>query len=109
MSDAQPTPAEFVRAAVPGLFEGKTLFLAGAAAAAALVIGYLAVTLNLSSTNRAMLGGAGLLVWGQGAILLVGGEVRALHAGLAELAGVQWGIFLTAWWGPFWAIWILLS
>ena len=108
MADHEPTPGagEYLRAALPGAFRTSVAVMSLGAAFLALVLVYLAVTLNLDMKGRALLGGAGLVVWGHGAVWLVTGELQRLDSGLADLAGATWGIVLAVWWLPLTAGWI---
>lgn len=108
MAQPEPTtygPAAWVRAALPLPHLGRPP-LPGAAVLALVLVG-LAVGLNLGVKGQALLGGAGLLVWGHGAVWLVTGEVQRLDAGLTDLAGATWWVFLATWWIPLSAGWIV--
>lgn len=109
MADPASTPgaAEYLRAALPGAFRTSVAVMSLGAAVLALVLVGLAVGLNLDMKGQALLGAAGLVVWGQGAVWLVTGELQRLDSGLADLAGASWGIFLAVWWLPLTAGWMV--
>ena len=109
MSDPSPTPRELLEALFPGLFRGKVLTLSSGAAALAVVVAILSVTLPNTTDGRVALAVLALLVWGQACLWLVNGELESGVSGLSNLAGAKWGVFLSLWWIPIWIGWLLLA
>lgn len=104
-----PTAGEWLRAALPGAFRPGLAAGAVGAAALALLLAGLAVGLQLSTKGQVALGGAGLVVWGQGSAWLVTGEAQRLDSALTDLAGASWLVFGAVWWLPVAAVWIVLG
>ena len=109
MSDPPPTPRELFEALFPGLFQAKVLTLSAGAAFLAIVVAILSVTLPTSTDGRIALAVLSALIWGQGGLWLVNGQIESGPAGLSNLAGAKWGVFLGLWWIPVWIAWILLA
>lgn len=114
-SDVQPVeapshgPADYLCAALPGLFRpGVATLTIGAAILAGACLA-MALGWEMHGKLRSALVMTALLSWAHGAIWTTTGEVTRLDTGLTDLAGATWGVFLALWGLPLWLGWVLLA
>lgn len=106
-------PARLVEAVgewLPGLFRPGLLILAILCSLAGFVaMGYCLALLAFGLPLAAcMVGGLGLIVYGQGLAMLIQGETGLLHELLTDMDGKRWTLFLALLFAPFVILYFVL-
>lgn len=107
--EEEERPSLFVRTVecvgeyLPGIFRPWIIVLSGVLTIVALVVMGFCVALALLGTliEACMVGGLGLIIYGQALAMLLVGETGLLHELLAELDGKRWMLFFLMLFSPF--------